>query len=261
MGPARSGRTALLRVCAGREKPARGRATSAADFVLAGEESGGRRARVAAVAKATNHPKANDLLALLGLWDAPQRPRRRSRPRPPGGGRAAPSVALRPLPDRDRWAARPARSLGQRRRLGRPARRPRARRRRPDRHRASRDRRPLRRRGRPARTAGPLRGRRGGPAPTRPAARPDRHHRAPDRRPRPRLALRGSRWRRRRRACGWRPAKARGLLSACSARVTGTSASSSAVPRPWKRAYRAFRRRGGHTLLCLKFDDLALRSA
>lgn len=68
MGPTRAGKSALLRVCTGREKPARGRATALGDFAVAGEGLGlGRRARVASVAKATNHPKANDTLIALGL--------------------------------------------------------------------------------------------------------------------------------------------------------------------------------------------------
>ncbi len=68
MGPSRSGKTAMLRVCAGRDKPSRGRTTAAADVVVAGDGLG-RRARVASVAKATGHPKANDLLVALGLWE------------------------------------------------------------------------------------------------------------------------------------------------------------------------------------------------
>lgn len=66
MGPARSGRSALLRICAGREKPARGRATAVAECALAGEALG-RRARVSSVAKAIGHPKLNDTLVALGL--------------------------------------------------------------------------------------------------------------------------------------------------------------------------------------------------
>lgn len=68
MGPTRSGKSSLLRVCAGREKPARGRTTAAGDFALAGEGMG-RRTRVSSLAKATGHPKANDLLVALGLWE------------------------------------------------------------------------------------------------------------------------------------------------------------------------------------------------
>lgn len=68
MGLARSGRSALLRVCTGRDKPPRGHAALAAECLLAGEGIG-RRARVVSVAKATGHPKANDTLVSLGLWN------------------------------------------------------------------------------------------------------------------------------------------------------------------------------------------------
>lgn len=66
LGPTRSGKSALLRLCAGREKPARGRVTANGEWAVSGEGLG-RRAKVASVAKATGHPKANDLLVALGL--------------------------------------------------------------------------------------------------------------------------------------------------------------------------------------------------
>ena len=66
MGPTGAGKTALLRACAGRDRPARGRAGALGEFALAGEGIG-RRARVSSVAKASGHPKANDLLVRLGL--------------------------------------------------------------------------------------------------------------------------------------------------------------------------------------------------
>jgi ABC-type multidrug transport system ATPase subunit len=68
MGPTRSGKSALLRVAASRERPARGRVTAAAEVSVAGDGLG-RRVRVASVAKDTGHPKANDLLVALGLWE------------------------------------------------------------------------------------------------------------------------------------------------------------------------------------------------
>ena len=71
MGPAKAGKSALLRVCAGREKPSRGRAAAAGDFAVAGDGLG-RRARVSSVAK--GHPRATDTLVALGLasvLDAP----------------------------------------------------------------------------------------------------------------------------------------------------------------------------------------------
>ncbi len=66
LGPSRAGKTALLRACAGRERPARGRVTAVGEWSVAGEAIA-RRARVSTVAKATRHPKANDLLVALGL--------------------------------------------------------------------------------------------------------------------------------------------------------------------------------------------------
>lgn len=68
MGPTGSGKTALLRACAGRERPVRGRVNAIGEFAVAGDGLG-RRVRVASVAKATGHPKANDLLVALGLAD------------------------------------------------------------------------------------------------------------------------------------------------------------------------------------------------
>lgn len=73
MGPTRAGKTALLRACTGREKPARGRSTAVGECAFAGEGIS-RRARVASVAKATGHPKANDTLVALGLWDVRNEP-------------------------------------------------------------------------------------------------------------------------------------------------------------------------------------------
>jgi ABC-type multidrug transport system ATPase subunit len=57
-----------MRVAAGRERPARGRVTAATECAVASEGMG-RRARVASIAKETGHPKANDLLVALGLWE------------------------------------------------------------------------------------------------------------------------------------------------------------------------------------------------
>lgn len=68
MGPVRSGRTTLLRVCVGRERPTRGRASATVECILAGEGIG-RRSRVSSVLKALDHPKANDTLVALGLWN------------------------------------------------------------------------------------------------------------------------------------------------------------------------------------------------
>ncbi len=67
MGPTQSGKTTLLRACTGREKPVRGRANATGEVAFAGERIAGRRPRVASVAKATGHPKANDTLVALGL--------------------------------------------------------------------------------------------------------------------------------------------------------------------------------------------------
>ena len=66
LGPSRSGRTALLRACAGREKPARGRSTALGEWALAGEGLA-RRGRVSSAVKAIRHPKAGDLVVALGL--------------------------------------------------------------------------------------------------------------------------------------------------------------------------------------------------
>ncbi len=70
MGPARSGRSGLLKACAGRERPVRGRVAAAGEFAVAGETTGARRLRVAAAARATGHPKSSDLLALFDLWES-----------------------------------------------------------------------------------------------------------------------------------------------------------------------------------------------
>ena len=74
MGPTRAGKSILLRACVGREKPLRGRVTAAGTTVLAGEGIVGRRPRVASVAKATGHPKANDTLVALGLSEVLNEP-------------------------------------------------------------------------------------------------------------------------------------------------------------------------------------------
>lgn len=66
MGPTGAGKLALLRACAGRERPTRGRVNALGEFAILGDGLG-RRGKAAAVAKATGHPKANDLLAALGL--------------------------------------------------------------------------------------------------------------------------------------------------------------------------------------------------
>ena len=73
MGPTGAGKMALLRACAGRDRPARGRATAIGEFAILGEGLG-RRGKVAAVAKGTAHPKANDLLAALGLAEVRSQP-------------------------------------------------------------------------------------------------------------------------------------------------------------------------------------------
>lgn len=66
MGPTGAGKMALLRACAARERPTRGRVNALGEFAVIGDGLG-RRGKPSTVAKATGHPKANDLLLSLGL--------------------------------------------------------------------------------------------------------------------------------------------------------------------------------------------------
>lgn len=71
VGPASSGKSRLLRVLAGRDRPAQGTVTLRGNAVLAGESALPRRGKVQSLARKTSESvnRATVVLTALGLWE------------------------------------------------------------------------------------------------------------------------------------------------------------------------------------------------